>query len=164
MSSYVPRGRGVFCDPGHYWQRIDFFEFEDILSPNDPLLLPRVLPLCHKNWEILPGRGGYKMVRLIRALGNQDGLNVLQLPPPLLMHLLHSTHPHWYMTSVRYRGQIMICGFDLMISLAHYYSRSGIWNLHKVSPRLEWIHYSGHVSFIITTGLTWQMTALQLSH
>ena len=44
----------------------------------------------------------------------------------------------------------MICGFDLMISLAHY-SRSGIipiQNLHKVSPLPECIHYSGIVSFI----------------
>ena len=81
-----------------------------------------------------------------------------------ICHINIFTYFSWvYMTSVRYRGQIMICGFDLMISLAHYYSRSGIWNLHKVSPRLEWIHYSGHVSFIITTGLTWPMTALPVS-
>ena len=46
------------------------------------------------------------------------------------------THPHWYMTSVRYRGQILICGFDVMISLAQS-SRSGITIYQlatKVSP------------------------------
>ena len=50
------------------------------------------------------------------------------------------THPHWYMTSVRYRGQILICGFDVMISLAQS-SRSGI-TITNLLQKFLLQHYS----------------------